>query len=67
MIMTDKTKQESIDNVYKCIGYILGLLKDSNWPNDGSSIHLCAILSRNLNQHFEDLYKYFPNDKIEEA
>ncbi len=65
--MTDKTKQESIDNVYKCIGHILGLIKDSNWTNDGSSIHLCAILSRHLHVHFEDLCKYFPNDKIEEA
>ena len=67
MIMTDKTKQESVNNVNKCVGRILRLLMDSNWTNDGSSIHLCAILSRHLNQHFEDLCKYFPNDKIEEA
>lgn len=59
--MDKNHKQENIDGVYKSLGYILGLMKDPNWADDGSSVHLCAALSSHLHEHFEELCKYYPN------
>ena len=52
---TLRSKKEIVNDVYSAAHHIVDFLNHPEWPEDGSSIHLLAALSRHLHDDFEEL------------